>query len=438
MSELELTVIVPVYNREGEITKCLDSIAEQSLPQHLFEVIVVDDCSTDRTTDVISKYSKIENLRLITLSENSGGASKPRNIGIDLALGKYIVFIDSDDTITSEALRLALNLAQKENLDMVIIPVFFGEGRNSYTTLFEDYPKGIKKALFSTDKEIGELVFTNPGVIGRLYRSELLKNSGVRFSEKLSIYEDTLFSRFVFSISESVGMLSTDDASYIPTPASNEMNLSLLKRTVERCVLYLVEAIRICQEIPDTSISSERKKRILNNSFCRNNIYKTVDTPRGYEELAKHFNLILPYLFDDGIRAKAKELIRKVCNFKSLQERLLLAESYFQGNLCEFSITTYYQKVWVWRKDVVVVEFNIQGYRFAVNIYPGIEGYHLIELIARGDSIKLDIEWEKYGLTKNNRIQLFYHPACLGLHTAFVRISQILSLLAKEVLNKSD
>ncbi len=435
MSETKLSVVIPVYNREEMVVKCLDAIAEQSLSQDLFEVIIVDDCSSDRTVEVVSHYSKIKNLKLICLAENSGGASKPRNIGIEAALGKYIIFIDSDDTITNQALELALDLALSDDLDMVIIPISFGE-RNSYTSLFDDYPEGFSKKQYLSNKEIGRLVFTNPGVIGRLYKAVLLKESGIRFSEKMSIYEDTLFARFIYSVSDSVGMVPVAEANYIPAPALNSANLSLLKRTIERCVNYLLETIRLCHEIPDEIISISKKTRILNNSFCRDNIFNIINNPRGYKALAQHINVIIPYLYDEGIREKAKGLIRKVCAVKSLDDRRQLAMNYFQRELDGFQSAAYYKKVWLWQQDVVVVEFDIDGSHFGIDIHPAMDGYHLIELIVRDETINLDINWGNYGCRTDNRIQLFYHPALLGLEVAFIRISQLLSFLVKEILNK--
>ena len=109
-----ISVIVPVYNREKIISNCVESINSQTLEKKLFEVIFVDDCSIDSTVTVINKFiSKDINYKILNRPVGSGNASAPRNEGIKSAKGKYIFFLDSDDTINSDLLQDGLNCAQK-------------------------------------------------------------------------------------------------------------------------------------------------------------------------------------------------------------------------------------------------------------------------------------------------------------------------------------
>lgn len=428
IGEFKISIIIPVYNREATIVDCLDSIANQTLDPNLFEVIVIDDCSTDDSVEIIRNYTKIPNLRLIVLSDNSGGASKPRNIGIDEALGEYLIFIDSDDCITQNALKLALNLAIQEDLDMVIIPILFGNDRNAYTRLFEDYPEGIKKVFLSQNEKVGQLVFSNPGIIGRLYRTVLLQTSGVRFSEKLRIYEDTLFSRFIFSISDSFGMLPIGSAKYLPSPAVNESNLSLLKRTVERCTTYLIEAIRMCEEVSDSVINNEKKIRILNNSFCRDNIFKILNCPEGYLALSAHIDNLLPYLNSTGIRAKAKKLIQKVYQESFIRKNVILANEYFNSDtVCLLSPC--FIKAWCWKNEIFVLDFKIKGYRFGIDVGTVVNGMRSVSLVLRGESNFLKIDWQFYGVRENNHIPLFSHIESENIEVTFSKIAVIVNSL---------
>jgi hypothetical protein len=163
--------------------------------------------------------------------------------------------VDSDDTITENALEIALNLAQENDLDMVLIPIQFEKGKKGYTNLFNEYPEGIIRENLQNNKKLGGLIFSNPGVVGRLYKRKNIITSGIRFSEKLRVYEDTLFSRFTFAITNTVGIVPIETGAYVPTPPQNENNLSLLRRTTSRCVTYVAEALRICSEIPNSIIS---------------------------------------------------------------------------------------------------------------------------------------------------------------------------------------
>lgn len=114
-----------MYNVEKYVGQCLDSLLNQTFQD--FEVIVLDDCSTDDSVSVVESYiSKFNGrLRLIKLSKNNGGAAQPRNIGIGLSRGEYIAFVDSDDLLTNTALEEFYNIAKDTNADVVQAEKFF-------------------------------------------------------------------------------------------------------------------------------------------------------------------------------------------------------------------------------------------------------------------------------------------------------------------------
>lgn len=114
-----VSIIIPVYNREKYIAECLDSIFAQTFKN--FEVVLVDDCSTDKSREIVENYLAdfSDKLRIINLEQNSGGPSKPRNIGIKFARGEYIFFVDSDDVIIPTALEELYPLAKKNNVDVL-------------------------------------------------------------------------------------------------------------------------------------------------------------------------------------------------------------------------------------------------------------------------------------------------------------------------------
>lgn len=310
---------------------------------------------------------------------------------------------------------------------MVIIPILFGSNsRSAYTNIFKDYPNGISQVNFKSNKVLGQAVFANPGIVGRLYKASKLKSSGVRFSEKMQTYEDTLFSRFVYSISETCGLLSPRLAHYYPTPAEGSNNLSLLKRTVERCVLYVSEALRMCNEIPDSIVSKKRKIRIINNAICRNNVYNTINTLEGYEALFLHLDSLLPLVNEDGIREKAKSLIRTVCRTKSMQNNIKRASEYFGSNKTAPELNTDYRKAWVWEVDTLVVDFEFYGFPIGVDINTEVNGYQSIELVLRGKTQNIKVDWSRFGRQQDNRVYIFSHATADGLSSAFAKLSDAL------------
>lgn len=116
----KISIIVPVFNVEFYIERCLFSLMNQSIGFENLEMILVDDVSSDRTGYIIEKYaSKYDNVKYHVLDENSGAAGKPRNVGIELASADYIMFIDPDDFFTSDACRRLYDIISQEDADIV-------------------------------------------------------------------------------------------------------------------------------------------------------------------------------------------------------------------------------------------------------------------------------------------------------------------------------
>ena len=118
----DVSIVIPMYNSEKYIGECLDSILAQTFKD--YEVVIVDDCSTDKSCDVVKsympKFKGQSSLNLVHSDKNSGGIpSIPRNLGIRLSSGEYILFVDSDDAITPTALEELYSLAKKFDADVV-------------------------------------------------------------------------------------------------------------------------------------------------------------------------------------------------------------------------------------------------------------------------------------------------------------------------------
>jgi len=112
-----LSVVIPVYNVEKYLSECLDSIFDPAVDASLYEVIAVDDGSTDNSPAILEAYKKHENFRV--LNQDNQGASVARNVGIKQARGKYIFFIDSDDYLLPGAISTALRYASSSDCEIV-------------------------------------------------------------------------------------------------------------------------------------------------------------------------------------------------------------------------------------------------------------------------------------------------------------------------------
>lgn len=118
MSLIALSIIIPVYNVEKYVDDCLKSIYSQGVDEHLFEVVLVDDGSTDESASIIKPYTEIHtNCTLLTQSNH--GLSVARNQGLEYSKGRYVWFVDSDDWIAEGALQYAIDFTSDDSCSVM-------------------------------------------------------------------------------------------------------------------------------------------------------------------------------------------------------------------------------------------------------------------------------------------------------------------------------
>ncbi len=113
-----VSIVVPVYNRAYCLSRCLDSLIKQSLKE--IEILVFDDCSTDKSVKLIEMYSKKFKEVVLIKNQKNIGAGAIRNLGARQAKGKYILYVDSDDWIDNEACEILYNVAEENSLDILV------------------------------------------------------------------------------------------------------------------------------------------------------------------------------------------------------------------------------------------------------------------------------------------------------------------------------
>ena len=176
----KISIIVPVYNVEKYIDKCLKSLTQQTLQD--IEIIIVNDGSLDKSVEIIEKYVKENPTKIKYYKKENGGLSSARNYGLEYATGEYIAFLDSDDYVACNMYEEMYNLAKKENADMVECD-FIWEW---------EYGKKIfdKRREYKTKEEMMKM----PRVVAwnKIYKREILNKNKIRFPEGL-IYEDMEF-----------------------------------------------------------------------------------------------------------------------------------------------------------------------------------------------------------------------------------------------------
>ena len=115
----KLTVVVPCYNVENYLCRCLDSLVHQDIPESDYEVIAVDDGSTDSTSEICDRYAK-DYPQVKVVHQANAGVSAARNNGMSIAQGKYLFFVDGDDFVAENCFKVLLHIAETNALDVVM------------------------------------------------------------------------------------------------------------------------------------------------------------------------------------------------------------------------------------------------------------------------------------------------------------------------------
>lgn len=186
----EISVIIPVFNAEKTLERCVGSILSQSFRD--WELILVDDGSTDRSGEMCDSYMAQDG-RIKVLHQENKGVSSARNLGLDHAAGKYVAFCDSDDKAGRNWLSCMHEVAEKA--DLVVC------GYNIYRHDLSSDPIPVKETLgtmqmFSTSDRILETLFRArllQFVWNKLFIRSVIVRSGLRFNESFTIFEDEYF-----------------------------------------------------------------------------------------------------------------------------------------------------------------------------------------------------------------------------------------------------
>lgn len=204
----DLSIVIPVYNVEKYLTKCLNSILKQELKN--FEVILVNDGSTDNSLKVCQEFSN-RDARVSVINQKNAGVSAARNAGIKLAIGKYIGFVDPDDWISPKMYTHLLKEAEDNGSDVVICDYFEVRGEvyhpikinlTSKELVNGDICEQLIKPMIANE-QIG--MNTVWGCVWRLLiKKELISKHNIYFDESIPLMEDLIFTFNILSVSQKV------------------------------------------------------------------------------------------------------------------------------------------------------------------------------------------------------------------------------------------
>lgn len=207
MESVELSFIVPVYNVERYLKRCVDSLADQGLPPSSYEIIIVNDGSTDNSREIAVELQKqYDSVRII--DRPNGGLSAARNTGLDHVRGKYVMFVDSDDYVESCFVGRIIDLMEEYSLELCF---FYSVSRYADGTfsLIDQQRLELFRIYSGIEAIKGGLKITS--VWHNLYSRDFLQQTGVRFHEGI-VHEDIPFNHILYPQCER--MMFTDVLGY--------------------------------------------------------------------------------------------------------------------------------------------------------------------------------------------------------------------------------
>ncbi|MGH2110157.1 glycosyltransferase family 2 protein [Aerococcus urinaeequi] len=211
MSKPIISVIVPVYNASDYINVLLDSIMKQTFKN--FEVLLVNDGSTDNSLDICEEYSLIDS-RFKVINKSNGGVSSARNVGMNQALGEFITFADSDDYVSEVWLeRLYSPLSTNSNIDFSMCDYFIIKGDKRFSVK-TTYSSEILERDFIISQLIGNMLNSNTPYVGisvvwnKLYRKSFIGD--LRFDLLLDHAEDWWFNHFLLDKARRIAVVNEE------------------------------------------------------------------------------------------------------------------------------------------------------------------------------------------------------------------------------------
>ncbi|MGW0549390.1 glycosyltransferase family 2 protein [Streptomyces altiplanensis] len=229
----DVTVIIGAYEAMPYLIPCLESVEAQTLGADRLEIVAVNDGSTDGTGEYLDDFAARSKVRTrVVHQENSGGPSKPRNVGLDMARGRYVFFLDADDYLGAEALERMVAMADRNGTDVVLGKI-------------EGIGRGAPKSMFGRTLERTDVFSSNIKMTlsaEKLFRRELLEKHKMRFDQQLYTGEDARFTLEAYVRSAGVSVIADyvclyivrrDDGKHITQSGSYAMRFDSAKALMD-------------------------------------------------------------------------------------------------------------------------------------------------------------------------------------------------------------
>ena len=209
---MKLSIIIPLYNKEKYIERNLESLITQDLSPNEYEIIIVDDGSTDSGAQIAQSHAdKYENIRFF--SQENGGPSVARNKGLDMAKGDYVYFLDADDFLAPNILKSVLEFAEQNKLEILEFNTKEIKEGSTVANTTPDIPENLAFPVTDGVSYIAEHDFRNEAWRYIVFKG-LLDDTGIKFIEG-TLYEDPIFTATVFLKAKRISRIDLEVHRYL-------------------------------------------------------------------------------------------------------------------------------------------------------------------------------------------------------------------------------
>lgn len=286
-----ISIIVPVYNAEKYISRIIDQILCQDFTN--YEVIIVNDGSSDATGLIIDNYAQNHIAQIITVHQKNSGVSVARNTGINLAKGKYLCFIDADDEIKPSFLFNLITAAIENSSDLIIGGYIKVNGQN----------KMLPNITFDRTLYQNVINAKDIGVpFSKLYSADIVNNHKIRFPEGMKLSEDAVFLYRYLLHSQRCTFIDAQDYIYYAPTSTRKYDIEI-KDEINGLKAMADATISLMAAIPLDCNGTERlRKRVI--CSVHRTIFAIISRPRRervFWYLQVDWHQLVPYISADAI-----------------------------------------------------------------------------------------------------------------------------------------
>lgn len=237
--EEKVSIIIPVYNAEHYLEDILSDLISQTYQN--IEIIIINDGSKDRSAEIIQEFARKDNRIQYILTEN-GGPSRARNLGLEIAQGEYIRFVDADDRLPLDSIQDMIDAIEKNTEADIVIGNYTIDNQQKYFTGIEIEEGLLESKEFAEQfiKRMKTFYFGVPW--NKLYKREIIENYQLRFNESMIWCEDVFFNIEYYSKCSKMYILNAPDGVYTYCTRDTGITSGISKKSIEE--IDEIEALR--------------------------------------------------------------------------------------------------------------------------------------------------------------------------------------------------